>query len=162
LELASLDSEIVKTDATSLYGLTPGTDTDKRQLSNNTTLSSIYFSNGTFTNGSIAGLGPGIAELTASTTASNHTLRSRGNITGSTQQSDTRVSVGPKSEKTVSSSGSKNDGAKLLSINLFYHKDGKHDDPGDWICCSIERFIELFFDRTVQLASRPSKLPVRQ
>jgi hypothetical protein len=103
-----LDSEIVETDATSLYGLTPGTDADKRQLSNNTTLSSIYFSNGTFTNGSIAGLGPGIAELTASTTASNHTLRSRGNITGSTQQSDTRVSVGPKSEKTVSSSGSKN------------------------------------------------------
>jgi hypothetical protein len=54
------------------------------------------------------------------------------------------------------------DGAKLLSVNLLYHEDGRRDDSGNWIYRSIERYIEFFFGRTVQLAMHPFKLPDRQ
>ena len=102
LRLASSDPKITKPDAISIDEFTSGIGADKRQVLNNNTASSIHLSNGTFTNGSVAGLGPGAMGLTASTTALNHTMLSKGNITASTQQSNTM------SEKTDSSSGSEN------------------------------------------------------
>jgi hypothetical protein len=102
LRLASSDPKITKPDATSIDEFTPGIGADKRQVLNNTTASSIHLLNGTSTNGSVAGLGPGVMGLTASITALNYTMLSKGNTTASTQQSNTM------SEKNDSSSGSEN------------------------------------------------------
>jgi hypothetical protein len=106
LNLASSESKILAVDAISVDAHTPETGADKRKISINTTTISIRPSNGPFSNGSTADLGPGIVELTASTTVLNQTMLSKGNTTGSIQQSRTRDSAGSTSETTVSSSGS--------------------------------------------------------
>ena len=84
LRLASSEPKITKPNTIPIDEFTPGIAADKGQVLNNTTASSIHLLNGTSTNGSVAGLGPGVMGLTASITVSNHTMPSKGNITAST------------------------------------------------------------------------------
>jgi hypothetical protein len=115
LGLAPSDSEITLPDAISIDVSTPGTGADKGQISNNTTAISVRSSNRTSSNGSIAGLNPGVIGLTASTTVSNGAALSKGKDNGSTQQPSANNSPGSTSVNSIPSSGSKNPTSSGLS-----------------------------------------------
>jgi hypothetical protein len=79
LQPASSDYKILKPDVSSIDVPPPGIGVDKTQVLNNMTAVSTLSRNVTFTNGSIAGLSPGVIGLSVSTTVSNETAKSKSN-----------------------------------------------------------------------------------